>query len=161
MLNFSFESERLVMAKSYRAKPREIEKNFILIDAKDKVLGRLAARIAFILQGKNKPVYTPGVDTGDHVVVINAAKIRVTGKKMKDKMYQRYSGYPGGLKKRPLEEVLEKNPALIVRHAVRGMIPHNRLGRTVFRKLKVYSGADHPHGAQKPIAVDSNGWKRS
>jgi large subunit ribosomal protein L13 len=148
------------MVKSYRAKPKEIKRDFILIDARDRVLGRLAAEIARILQGKHKPVYTPGVDTGDYVVVINAARIRVTGKKMKEKSYQRYSGYPGGLKKRPLKEVIEKDPTLVIRQAVKGMIPHNRLGRVALRKLKIYSGEDHPHRAQKPVAVDNYGWKR-
>ena len=142
------------MSKSYLAKPKEVKRNCYLVDARGKVLGRFAARVATILQGKHKPTYTPGVDCGDHVIVINAAGIRVTGRKMQQKMYQRYSGYPGGLKQRPLEEELKKDPTRVLRRAVKGMIPGNRLGRQMLKKLKIYPGAEHPHQAQKPEVLD-------
>ena len=140
--------------KTSSAKPKEIEKKWYLIDAEGQVLGRLATRIADILRGKNKTIYTPHLDTGDFVIVINAEKIAVTGAKAQKKEYQRYSGYPGGLKKIPYSRMLERHPERIIEHAVRGMIPHNRLGRSMMKKLKVYAGADHPHAAQKPETID-------
>jgi len=136
--------------KTYSAKPKDIEKKWYLIDAEGQVLGRLATRIADILRGKNKTIYTPHLDTGDFVVVINAEKVMVTGKKAQQKEYQRYSGYPGGLKKIPYERMIKRHPERVIEHAVRGMVPHNRLGRAILKKLKVYAGPSHPHEAQHP-----------
>ncbi len=136
--------------KTFSARPTDIEKKWYLVDAEGQVLGRLATRIADILRGKDKPIYTPHMDTGDFVVVINAEKVVVTGKKAEQKEYQRYSGYPGGLKKIPYRRVLKTHPERIIEHAVRGMVPHNRLGRAIIKKLKVYAGPEHPHGAQQP-----------
>lgn len=138
--------------KTYFAKKEEpIEKKWVLIDAEGMILGRMVTEIADILRGKNKPVYTPHVDTGDFVIVINAEKVRLTGKKWDQKVYYRHSGYPGGIKGQPAKEVLEKKPEQLIRHAVKGMLPKNRLGRKMFTKLKVYCGAEHPHEAQVPI----------
>ena len=142
--------------KVYLAKKSEIKDIWYIVDAKDKILGRMATEIAKILRGKNKPTFTPGVDTGGHVIVINASAVRTTGNKLKDKVYTRYSGYPAGIKALTLEMLLKKKPEAVVRHAVWGMIPHNRLGRVIFRKLKVYPGAEHPHKAQNPIQVNLN-----
>ncbi len=136
--------------KTFSARPTDIEKKWYLIDAEGQTLGRMATRIADILRGKDKPIYTPHMDTGDFVVVINAEKVVVTGKKAQQKEYQRYSGYPGGLKKIPYRRMLQTHPERIVEHAVRGMIPHNRLGRAIIKKLKVYAGPKHPHEAQQP-----------
>lgn len=127
-----------------------VRRDWWLVDAADEILGRLAARIATILMGKHKPTYTPHVDTGDCVVVVNADKIRVTGKKMQAKVYHKYSGYIGGLKSRTLGEMLAANPAHVIRLAVRRMLPKNRLGRQMLAKLKVYAGPEHPHQAQQP-----------
>lgn len=121
-----------------------------MVDAKDQRLGRLATRIADSLRGKNKPDFTPNIDTGDFVVVVNAGKIAVTGKKMQDKIYYRHTGYPGGLKQRTLSQMLEKKPEEVLRIAVKGMMPKNRLGRAQIKKLKIYAGPGHPHQAQKP-----------
>ncbi len=140
--------------KTYSAKPKDIERKWYLINAEGQVLGRLSTRIADLLRGKNKPIYTPHMDTGDFVVVINAEKVVVTGKKAEQKEYQRYSGYPGGLKRIPYKRMLQEHPERIIEHAVRGMIPHNRLGRAVFKKLKVYAGPDHPHAAQQPELLE-------
>ena len=138
--------------KTYFAKKEDpIEKKWVLIDANGKVLGRMATEIADILRGKNKAIYTPHVDTGDFVVVINAEKVRLTGKKWDQKIHYRHSGYIGGIKAQPAKEVLEKKPEELVRHAVRGMLPKNRLGRKMINKLKVYRGPEHPHEAQMPI----------
>ena len=131
--------------KTYYAKPNEVEREWVLIDATDQVLGRVAAKAAQILKGKHKPQYTPHVDTGDFVVIINADKIRVTGKKLTDKEYYRHSGYPGGLKCETFEEAMEKHPERVIEHAVKGMLPKNTLGRAMAKKLKVYAGAEHPH----------------
>lgn len=136
--------------KTYSAKPKDIERKWYLIDAKDQILGRLATRIADILRGKNKPIYTPHMDTGDYVVVVNADKVMVSGKKEDQKEYQRYSGYPGGLKIISYKRMMKTHPERIIEHAVRGMIPHNRLGRAMIKKLKVYPGPEHPHEAQRP-----------
>lgn len=138
--------------KTYYAKKEEpIERKWVLIDAEGKVLGRMATEIADILRGKKKPVYTPHVDTGDFVVVVNAAKVRLTGKKWDGKVYYRYSGHLGGLKGQSAKDMLEKKPEELIRHAVRGMLPKNRLGRKMINKLKVYAGSEHPHEAQLPI----------
>jgi len=139
--------------KTYNAKPGEIERLWYVVDAEGKTLGRLATQIADTLRGKRKPQYTPHVDTGDFVVVVNAEKIHVTGKKLDEKMYYRHSGYPGGLRKRTLREELERRPTEVLRKAVRGMLPRTRLGRAQLTKLKVYAGPDHPHDAQAPKAL--------
>ncbi|MHB0866272.1 MAG: 50S ribosomal protein L13 [Thermoleophilia bacterium] len=136
--------------KTFIAKPSNIEKNWLIVDARDQRLGRLATRIADSLRGKLKPTYTPHIDTGDFVVVVNAERIAVTGKKMEDKIYYRHTGYPGGLKQRTLAEMLEKKPEEVLRLAVKGMLPKNRLGRAQLKKLKIYTGPAHPHAAQKP-----------
>ena len=136
--------------KTFVAKPSNIERSWLVVDAKDQRLGRLATRIADALRGKTKPAYTPHIDTGDFVVVVNAEKIAVTGKKMDDKIYYRHTGYPGGLKKRTLAQMLDRRPEEVIRLAVKGMLPKNRLGRAQLRKLKVYAGPAHPHQAQKP-----------
>jgi large subunit ribosomal protein L13 len=136
--------------KTYNAKPGEIERLWYVVDAEGKTLGRLATQIADTLRGKRKPQYTPHVDTGDFVVVVNAEKIHVTGKKLDEKMYYRHSGYPGGLRKRTLREELERRPTEVLRKAVRGMLPRTRLGRAQLTKLKIYVGPEHPHDAQAP-----------
>lgn len=136
--------------KSYMARPEDVRRKWYVVDAADQVLGRLATRVANILRGKDKPAYTPHVDTGDFVVVINAEKVALTGKKELQKKYYRHSGYPGGLKTSTLKQVRAKHPERIVMHAVKGMVPDNPLGRSVLKKLKVYAGSEHPHAAQKP-----------
>lgn len=135
--------------KTYFARNEDpIEKKWVLVDASGKILGRMATEIADILRGKNKPVYTPHVDTGDFVVVVNAEKVQLTGKKWDQKFYYRHSGYIGGLKAQSAKEVLERKPETLIRHAVKGMLPKNRLGRKMINKLKVYRGSEHPHEAQ-------------
>ena len=136
--------------KSYIAKPAEIDHRWYVIDAEDKTLGKLAAEVAMILRGKKKPIYTPHVDCGDYVVVVNAEKVAVTGKKENPKIYRSHSGYPGGLKETTLAELRAKKPEEIIRHAVKGMMPKGKLGRQMFKKLKVYAGPEHPHAAQNP-----------
>ncbi|MBP1721833.1 MAG: ribosomal protein [Deltaproteobacteria bacterium] len=136
--------------KTYDAKKGEIEQSWYVVDAESKVLGRLATRVADVLRGKHKPIFTPYVDTGDFVVVINAEKIHLTGTKMDNKKYYRHSGYPGGLKITTPAELLRKKPEAIIMHAVKGMLPKTKLGRQQFKKLKVYAGKDHPHQAQQP-----------
>jgi large subunit ribosomal protein L13 len=136
--------------KTYSAKPGEIQRDWYVVDAEGQTLGRLATQIADRLRGKGKPQFTPHVDTGDFVVVVNAEKIAVTGNKLDDKMYYRHSGYPGGLRERPLREQLERVPTEVLRKAVKGMLPRNRLGRQQLTKLKIYAGPDHPHVAQEP-----------
>lgn len=138
------------MGKTYIPKPGAVEPKWWLVDAEGQVLGRLATEVAILLRGKNKPEFTPFLDTGDFVVVINAEKIKVTGRKLDDKLYYSHSGYPGGLKARTLRELLAKKPEEVIRHAVWGMIPKNRLGRKLIKKLKVYRGSTHPHEAQQP-----------
>jgi large subunit ribosomal protein L13 len=140
--------------KTYSAKPREIEQKWYVVDAQAQTLGRLATRIADVLRGKGKPQYTPHVDTGDFVVVVNAEKIRVTGKKLEQKVYYRHSGYPGGLRERTLAEQLQRRPEEVLRRAVRGMLPKNRLAAVQLGKLKVYAGPEHPHGAQNPVPME-------
>lgn len=139
--------------KTYYAKPGEVEREWLLIDAQDQILGRVASKAAQILRGKHKPTYTPHVDTGDFVVIVNADKIRVSGNKMTDKEYYRHSGYSGGLKCETFEEAMEKHPERVIEHAVKGMLPKNTLGRAMAKKLKVYAGAEHPHMAQQPREI--------
>ena len=136
--------------KTYSAKTGEISREWYIVDAEGQILGRLATQIADRLRGKGKPQYTPHVDTGDFVVVVNAEKIAVTGSKLDDKMYYRHSGYPGGLRERPLREQLERRPTEVLRKAVKGMLPRNRLARQQITKLKIYAGPEHPHEAQAP-----------
>lgn len=143
--------------KTYSAKLEDINninKKWYLIDAKGKVLGRLATQVASILRGKNKPSYTPSMDLGDYVVIINAEKIKVTGNKLKGKIYRYHTSYPGGLKSTTLETLLQKKPELVLKKAVQGMIPHNKLGRAIIKKLKIYRGDKHPHQAQKLEKID-------
>jgi large subunit ribosomal protein L13 len=140
---------RLAM-KTWNAKPGEVERRWYLVDAEGKTLGRLATRVADTLRGKDKAQYTPHVDTGDFVVVVNAEKVAVTGKKLEDKRYYRHSGYPGGIRSRTLQEELDRRPTEVIRKAVKGMLPRNRLSRAQLTKLKVYAGPDHPHEAQSP-----------
>ena len=139
--------------KTYYAKPNEVEREWLLIDATDQILGRVASKAAHILKGKHKPQYTPHVDMGDFVVIINADKIRVSGTKNTSKEYYRHSGYPGGLKSETFQEAMEKHPERVIEHAVKGMLPKNTLGRAMAKKLKVYAGAEHPHMAQKPREI--------
>jgi len=136
--------------KTYMAKPAEIDRKWYVIDADGQTLGRLASEVASILRGKHKAIYTPHVDTGDFVIIINADKIQMTGNKLNDKMYRHYSGYPGGLKEVTYGTLLAKKPEKAIEAAVKGMLPHNRLGRAMYKKLKVYRGSEHPHQAQKP-----------
>ncbi len=140
--------------KTYSAKPHEVEQKWLLVDAEGQTLGRMATAIATRLRGKHKAEYTPHVDTGDFVVVINADKVRVTGNKAKDKIYYSHSGFPGALKSISFEKLLEKAPERVVKLAVKGMLPRNSLGRAMFKKLKVYAGAEHPHTAQQPESVN-------
>src|SRR6266536_322106 len=142
------------MQKTWNAKPGEIERQWYLVDAEGKTLGRLATEIAETLRGKRKPQYTPHIDTGDFVVVVNAEKIAVTGKKREEKIYYRHSGYPGGLRERTLGEELERRPTEVLRKAVKGMLPRNRLARRQLTKLKIYAGPEHPHEAQAPKPLD-------
>ena len=136
--------------KSFIAKPHEVERKWYVIDAENKTLGRLASEVAAILRGKKKPTYTPHVVCGDYVIVINAEKVAVTGKKRKEKIYKRHTGYPGGLREMTFEQLMEKHPTEIVRHAVKGMMPNGKLGRQMYKKLKVYAGPEHGHDAQEP-----------
>jgi large subunit ribosomal protein L13 len=140
--------------KTYQAKPTDRERNWLLVDAEGKTLGRLATQIADLLRGKRKPTYTPHVDVGDFVIVVNAEKIVVTGNKLEAKRYWRHSGYPGGIRSRTLGEQLERRPEEVIRRAVKGMLPRNRLARRQIAKLKVYAGPDHPHAAQKPEVLE-------
>ncbi len=140
--------------KTYSAKAEDINHDWFVVDASDKTLGRLATEIAHRLRGKHKAEYTPHVDTGDYIVVINAEKIKVTGAKAKDKMYHRYTGYIGGLKSISFEQLIEKAPERVLQSAVKGMLPRNPLGRAMFKKLKVYAGGEHPHAAQQPQVLN-------
>ena len=142
------------MSVSYMAKPEEVVRKWYVVDASGKTLGRLASRIASILRGKHKATFTPHVDTGDYVIVVNAGKVLLTGNKLKSKIYYRHTGYPGGLKSVTCEEMLNKHPERVMHQAVWGMLPHNRLGRSMIKKLKVYDTPDHPHQAQKPEDLD-------
>ena len=143
--------------KTYQAKPLEVEREWLVIDAEDQVLGRVATKAAQRLTGKHKPQYTPHVDTGDFVIIINADKIRVTGTKASSKEYYRHSGYPGGLKCETFAEAMQKHPERVIEHAVKGMLPKNTLGRAMGKKLKVYTGSEHPHAAQKPRKIELEG----
>ena len=138
------------MEKTYVTKQKDVQREWYVVDATGKTLGRLATQVAHVLGGKHKPAYSPSVDVGDYVIVVNAEKVRVTGRKLDQKIYYRFSGYPGGLKKFTLRDVLRQHPRRVIEHAVRGMLPRNRLGRRMFKKLKVYTGPDHPHAAHRP-----------
>ncbi len=140
--------------KTFSAKAGDINHDWFVVDAADKTLGRLASEIAHRLRGKHKPEYTPHVDTGDYIVVINAEKIRVTGAKAKDKIYHHHTGYPGGIKSISFEKLIEKAPERVIQGAVKGMLPRNPLGRAMFKKLKVYAGTEHPHTAQQPQVLN-------
>ncbi len=136
--------------KTHSTKPSDINRGWYLVDAEGQTLGRLASEIAKVLRGKHKPIYAPHLDTGDYVIVINSEKVHVTGNKLDQKIYHRHSGYPGGLKSITLREQLKRHPSRVIRSAVKGMLPHNKLGRATIRKLKVYAGDAHPHQAQQP-----------
>jgi len=136
--------------RTFSPRPQDIEREWFVVDAEGETLGRLASRIAQILRGKHKPIFAPHVDVGDHVIVVNAAKVAVSGNKLEDKKYHRHSGYPGGLTSVPFLRLLEEAPEKIIERAVRGMLPKNRLGRQMINKLKVYAGPEHPHQAQQP-----------
>ena len=140
--------------KTFSAKASEVSRDWFVVDASDKTLGRLASEIAHRLRGKHKAEYTPHVDTGDYIVVVNAEKVRVTGAKTTDKMYHHHTGYPGGLKSVSFEKLIEKAPERVIQGAVKGMLPRNPLGRAMFKKLKVYAGSEHPHAAQQPQALN-------
>ena len=140
--------------KTFSAKASEVSRDWFVVDASDKTLGRLASEIAHRLRGKHKAEYTPHVDTGDYIVVVNAEKVRVTGAKATDKMYHHHTGYPGGLKSVSFEKLIEKAPERVIQGAVKGMLPRNPLGRAMFKKLKVYAGTEHPHAAQQPQALN-------
>ncbi|MBK5944390.1 50S ribosomal protein L13 [Halorhodospira sp. 9621] len=140
--------------KTYSAKPAEVQRDWYLVDATDKTLGRLASEVAHRLRGKHKPVFTPHVDAGDYIVVINADKVRLTGRKERDKQYFWHTGFPGGIKSRSVAEVRERHPERLIESAVRGMMPKNRLGRAMLKKLKVYAGNEHRHHAQQPQPLE-------
>jgi len=140
--------------KTFSAKPQDVRREWHLVDATDKTLGRLASELALRLRGKHKPTYTPHVDTGDHIVVVNAEKIRVTGNKMEDKIYHHHTGYIGNLKSEPLSKLMQRHPERAIERAVKGMLPKNKLGRAMYKKLHVYVGPEHPHAAQQPQALD-------
>lgn len=142
------------MNKTYIAKKQEVARGWYIVDAQDKILGKLAARVASILKGKHKPIYTPHLDTGDGVIVLNAAKIRVSGRKMEDKLYRKHSGYPGGFKEVNLKTMLSKRPVTVVRLAIERMLPQGKLGRRYVKKLKIYSDDKHPHKGQKPLVLE-------
>jgi large subunit ribosomal protein L13 len=140
--------------KTYSAKPGDIEHSWYLVDADGQTLGRMASQIASILRGKHKPIFTPHMDCGDYVIVVNAEKVHVTGNRMDDKMYYRHSGYPGGLKQTPLREMLKTKPEMVIEEAVRRMLPKNNLGRHMLKKLRVYAGPEHQHQAQNPEPLE-------
>lgn len=142
--------------KSYVAKPLEVERKWYVVDADGKTLGRLAAEVAKILRGKHKAIYTPHVDTGDYVIIVNAEKVRVTGKKMDQKMYRWHTGYVGNLKERTYREMNQRNPERVIELAIKGMLPHNSLGNQMYSKLKVYAGPEHKHAAQNPEVLEIN-----
>ncbi len=142
------------MQKTTMLKADQIERNWHVIDARGKILGRLATRVASVLRGKNKPFYVPFMDTGDFVIVVNASKVHVTGKKREDKKYWHHTGYPGGLRLTSFKDAIDRDPTFVIKHAVKGMLPHNRLGRRLLKKLKIYAGPEHPHKAQKPQQID-------
>jgi large subunit ribosomal protein L13 len=150
----SIEAKENGVMKTFSAKEEDVERTWYLVDASGKVLGRLASHLAKVLRGKTKAIYTPHVDTGDFIVVINAEKIHLTGKKMEEKVYYRHSGYPGGLKSTSAKMLLATKPERLLKKAVKGMLPKNPLGRKMLRKLKVYTGPDHPHQAQQPQPLE-------
>ena len=145
------------MRSTYMAKPAEVERKWLLIDAQGQTLGRLASEVASLLRGKHKPTYTPNVDTGDHVIVVNADKVKVTGNKVHDKLYYSYTGYPGGLRSVNYATLMQKKPGQAVYLAVKGMLPHNKLGRAMLKKLRVYAGPEHEHAAQQPEVWELRG----
>ena len=140
--------------KTYSPKPNDIDQKWHIVDADGVVLGRLASKVSQILRGKHKPMWAPHMDVGDFVVIVNADKVKVTGRKAEQKKYYRHSGYPGGLKVTPFKTMLETKPEFIIENAVKGMLPHNRLGRKMLKKLKVYSNTEHPHSAQQPVPLE-------
>ncbi len=140
--------------ETYIPKLNEINQKWLVVDADGQILGRLASEVASILRGKNKPIFTPHMDVGDHVIIINAGKIRVTGKKAKIKKYYRHTGYPGGLRSESYSDLIKSNPEKILEKAIWGMLPHNKLGRKIYKKLKIYAGSEHPHEAQKPEKIE-------
>lgn len=148
------ELEKVIVEKTYYPKEGDITREWFVVDANDQNLGRLASQIATYLIGKHKPTFTPGVDTGDFVIVINAERVRVTGNKLDDKVYYRHTGYPGGIKEITLRQQLNKFPERVIHKAVWGMLPHNKMGRKMIKKLKVYAGPEHPHNAQNPTTLD-------
>ena len=143
--------------KTYMATPSTIERKWYVVDAQDQTLGRLASEVAIVLRGKHKPQYTPHLDTGDNVIVINADKVKLTGNKASQKMYYRHTGYTGNLKSFTYKEMMEKFPERVIKYAVKGMVPHNKLGRQILTKLHVYAGSEHPHQAQQPEALEIKG----
>jgi len=140
--------------KTYVTKPEDIERNWYVVDASGQTLGRLASEVAQIIRGKHKPIYSPSTDVGDYVIVVNAEKIHVTGRKEEQKMYYRHSGYPSGMKEMTLGRMLEEHPTRVIEHAVKGMLPKTKLGRKMIKKLKVYAGSEHPHQAQQPEPLE-------
>lgn len=142
------------MNKTYVTKQADLERAWLVMDAAGQSLGRVASKVAAILRGKHKPIFTPGLDTGDYVIVVNAEKVTVTGNKMTEKFYYQYSGYPGGMRATSLRDQLAKHPDRVMTHAVWGMLPHNKLGRAMLKKLKVYAGPEHPHAAQNPSELE-------
>ena len=143
-----------MMKTTFMANAQNVDRKWYVVDAEGKTLGRLASEVASVLRGKNKPIYTPHVDCGDYVIVINAEKIEVTGKKRKEKIYKRHTGYPGGLRELTFEKLQERKPEEIIKHAIKGMLPDGKLGRQMFKKLKVYVGPEHAHTAQKPETLE-------
>jgi large subunit ribosomal protein L13 len=154
MCDAQLDGRSSIGVKTYTVRKGDIKREWYVVDAQGKTLGRLASEIAKILRGKHKPIYVPHLDCGDYVIVVNAEKVRVTGKKLDQKFYYRYSGYPGGLKSINLREQLQKHPTRVLEAAVRGMLPKNRLGRAMIKKLKVYAGGSHPHQAQRPKVLE-------
>ena len=144
----------MIVNKTYVTKKEDVQRDWYVVDASGQTLGRLATRVASVLRGKHKPIYSPSTDAGDFVIVVNAEKIHVTGRKLDKKIYYRHSGYPGGLKEITLRNLLQKHPTRVIEHAVRGMLPKNRLGRQVLKHLKVYAGSEHPHEAQQPKVLE-------
>ena len=140
--------------KTIFVKPKDVERKWWLVDAEDQVLGRLASRIVLVLRGKHKPIYSPHMETGDFVVVVNAEKVKITGKKREEKLYYRHSGYPGGLKTEVLGKILVKKPTFPLEHAIKGMLPKGKMGRKIFLNVKIYAGPEHPHEAQKPEKLE-------
>jgi len=154
MCNAQLDGRSFIGVKTYTVRKGDIKREWYVVDAQGRTLGRLASEIAKILRGKHKPIYVPHLDCGDYVIVVNAEKVRVTGKKLDQKFYYRHSGYPGGLKSINLRDQLQKHPTRVLKAAVRGMLPKNRLGRAMIKKLKLYAGSSHPHQAQQPKVLE-------